>query len=164
MLLAAGAVRGKRIFLRLPLMQQVNIVVGTAQRSAATVRSKRISDHWKEIVLPAYSLRIAGTLRYFFLLLCMAVLPVALAGLAAPGGMAHWLKLLMRPFAIAILCLARSSTFSCERGRAWLTIHSSINCCTDWRWGRGSAPRCSTTWNAEPSLSLRRSTTAATYS
>ncbi len=104
-LLAAGAVVASELFLRLPLMQQVNIVVGTAQRSAATLRSKRISDHWKEIVLPAYSLRIAGASLLFFLLLCMAVLPVALIGLLAGGGLDHWLKLLMRPFAIAMLCL-----------------------------------------------------------
>ncbi len=86
-------------------MDQVSVIVGTARRSAATLRSRRISDHWKETVLPAYSLRMAGRSVFFFLLLCLVALPVALVGVVAPGGMAHWLELLMRPFAIAVLCI-----------------------------------------------------------
>ena len=104
-LLAVGAMGASELFLRLPLMRQVKIVVDTAQRSAATLRSTHISDHWKEIALPAYSLRIAGASLLFFLLLCGAVLPVALLGLVVPGGLDHWLELLMQPFAIAVLCI-----------------------------------------------------------
>jgi hypothetical protein len=104
-LLAAGAVVASEILLWLPLMRQVSVVVGTARRSAATLRSRRISDHWKGLALPAYSLRMAGRSLLFFLLLCLVVMPVALIGLIAPGGMAHWLDLLMRPFAIAVLCI-----------------------------------------------------------
>ena len=104
-LLVASAVVASEILLRLPLMDQVSVIVGTARRSAATLRSRRISDHWKETVLPAYSLRMAGRSVFFFLLLCLVALPVALVGVVAPGGMAHWLELLMRPFAIAVLCI-----------------------------------------------------------
>ena len=103
-LLVASAILASEILLRLPLLEQVNVVVRTARRSAATVRSKRISDHWKETVLPAYSLRMAGRSVFFFLLLCLVALPVVLAGLVARGGLAHWFELLMQPFAIAILC------------------------------------------------------------
>lgn len=116
-LLVVSAILASEIFMRLPLMDQVTLIVGTARRSAATVRSRRISDHWKEAVLPAYSARLAGRSFYFFLLLCLALLPVALAGLAAPGGMAHWLELLMRPFAIAIMC-ASSILYIVVRTRA----------------------------------------------
>ena len=59
-LLVVGAILASEIFMRLPLMDQVTVIVGTARRSAATVRSRRISDHWKETVLPAYSVRMAG--------------------------------------------------------------------------------------------------------
>lgn len=104
-LLVAGAVIASEILVRLPLIQQVSFIVATARRSAATVRSKRISDHWKETILPAYSLRIAGRSIYFFFLLCLVALPVVLIGMMAPGGIAHWLDLLMRPFAIAVLCI-----------------------------------------------------------
>ena len=104
-LLVAGAVAASELFLRLPLVRQVQDVLGTAKRSATTLRSKRISDHWKEVVLPAYSVRIAGKSILFFILLCVAVLPVAAIGLLAPGGLDHWLEFLMRPLAIAMLCL-----------------------------------------------------------
>jgi hypothetical protein len=104
-LLVAGAVVASEILVRLPLMRQVSVVAETAQRSSATVRSKRISDHWKQAVLPAYSLRIAARSLYFFLLLCLVLLPLALIGLLAPGGMTNWLDLLMRPFAIGVLCI-----------------------------------------------------------
>ncbi|MEO8454170.1 MAG: hypothetical protein ABI454_03335 [Sphingomicrobium sp.] len=103
-LLVVSAILASEIFMRLPVMDQVTVIVGTARRSAATVRSRRISDHWKETVLPAYSVRMAGRSLYCFLLLCLVALPVGLVGVAAPGGMAHWFELLMRPFAIAIMC------------------------------------------------------------
>ena len=105
-LLAAGAILASEILLRLPLMDQVSVIVRTARRSAATVRSRRISDHWKEAILPAYSLRMAGRALFFFLLLCLVALPVALIGLVAPRGMANWLQLLMQPFSLAVLCVS----------------------------------------------------------
>jgi hypothetical protein len=104
-LLVASAMLASEILLRLPLMDQARKVIDTARRSAATVRSRRISDHWKETVLPAYSLRMGGRSIYFFVLLCMVALPVALAGVVARGGLAHWFELLMQPFALAILCI-----------------------------------------------------------
>jgi hypothetical protein len=103
-LLVAGAIVASELFLRLPLMRQVASVVDLAQRSAATLRSKGISDHWKEVALPAYSLRIAARSIFFFVLLCCVVLPVALIGVVAPGGLAHWLEQLTRPFALVVLC------------------------------------------------------------
>lgn len=104
-LLFAGAIMASELFLRLPLMRQVTLITGTARRSAAVLRSNRISDHWKEAALPAYSLRIARSSILFFLLLCVAIVPVALIGLLARGGMHAWLELLMRPLAIAVLCI-----------------------------------------------------------
>jgi hypothetical protein len=105
-LLVAGSVMASEVLLRLPLMDQVSVIVRTARSSSAILRSKRISDHWKETVLPAYSLRMAGRSFLFFLLLCLVALPVALVGVVAPGGMGHWFELLMRPFALAILCIS----------------------------------------------------------
>lgn len=104
-LLIVGAVLASEILIRLPLMQQLSVVMGTAQRSAATMRSKRISDHWKQAVLSAYSLRIVARSLFFFLLLCLVLSPLALIGLLAPGGFANWLEVLIRPFAIAVLCI-----------------------------------------------------------
>ena len=103
-LLVVSAILASEIFLRLPLMNQVSVVVDTARRSAVTVRSSRISDHWKETVLQAYSARMAGRSFYFLLLLCLVLLPVALVGLIAPGGITHWFEYLIRPFALATMC------------------------------------------------------------
>ena len=105
-LLVVSAILASEIFLRLPLMSQVNVVADTARRAAATVRSSRISDHWKEAVLQAYSARMAGRSFYFLLLLCLVLLPVALVGVVAPGGMARWFEYLMQPVAIAIMCIS----------------------------------------------------------
>jgi hypothetical protein len=104
-LLVAASVLASELFLRLPLMRQVNAIMRTAPRCITTLRSNRISDHWKEVALPAYAFRIAGGSILFFLLLCIAVAPVALIGLLAPGGTDAWLELLMQPFAIAVLCI-----------------------------------------------------------
>ena len=116
--LFAGAIVASELFLRLPLLRQVNIIMTTAQRSVATLRSNRVSDHWKEVVLPAYALRIAGRSILFFFLLCIAVAPVALIGLLAPGGMDVWLESLMRPFAVAVLCIGSISYIVVRTGRA----------------------------------------------
>jgi len=105
-LLVVSAILASEIFLRLPLMNQVSVVADTARRAAATVRSSRISDHWKEAVLQAYSARMAGRSFYFLLLLCLVLLPVALVGVVAPGGMAGWFEYLMQPVAIAIMCMS----------------------------------------------------------
>ena len=113
-LLVASAILATEIFLRLPLMDQVNIALRIARRSAATVRSKRISDHWKEKVLPAYSLRMAGRSIYFFLLMCLVLLPVALVGLFADrAGSRTGSNCCCSPSRSRSCAFARSSIFSC---------------------------------------------------
>lgn len=103
-LLVIAAIIASELLLRLPVLEQATGLGKIASKSAATISSKRISDHWKERVLPAYSARMARASLLFFVLLCCAVAPVALIGLAAPGGEVRWLELLMTPAAIALLC------------------------------------------------------------
>lgn len=103
-LLVLAAVAASELLLRLPVLRQAQGIAAVTRKSAATIRSRRISDHWKETILPAYSLRMAGRSILFFLLLCAVALPVALAGFAAPGGMEHWIAVLVRPVPILILC------------------------------------------------------------
>lgn len=104
LLLIIAAILASELLVRLPVMQQAHGLGKVARKSAATISSKRISDHWKERILPVYSVRMARCSVLFFLLLCCAMAPVALIGLAAPGGEARWLELLMQPTAIALLC------------------------------------------------------------
>lgn len=103
-LLAVAAIVASELLLRLPVLREAQGLGEVARKSAALLASKRISDHWKERILPVYSARMARCSVLFFVLLCCAVAPVALVGLVAPGGETRWLDLLMQPAAIALLC------------------------------------------------------------
>ena len=102
--LIAG-VLASEAFLRLPLMPTIREVSATARKSGRVLSSKRISDHWKERVLQRYSLVIGKGSVLFFLMLCLALLPVALLGLIYPGGLSAWAEALMRPLVILVLCV-----------------------------------------------------------
>jgi len=69
---------------RLPIMPTLGAVLATTKRALHVVRASGISDHWKEVVVPRYALRIMiGTLS---LALCLAaLLAVFVAGFMAVG-------------------------------------------------------------------------------
>lgn len=92
-------------FLRLPLLPVIRRVTATARKSGQVLASKRISDHWKERILPSYAWVIGKGSVQFFAMLMLALTPVALLGLVFPGGMAAWGAALMRPVVIVVLCL-----------------------------------------------------------
>lgn len=100
-----AGVLASEAFLRLPLLPVIRKVTATAQKSGRVLRSKRISDHWKEKILPSYAWVIGRGSVVFFLMLMLALAPVALLGLVFPGGMAAWGAELMRPLVILVLCL-----------------------------------------------------------
>ena len=104
LLVALAAVLASEAMLRLPLVAQARGVIDVSGRSMHVLRSKRISDHWKERVLPAYSARMAKGSVGFLLSLVAALVPVALIGLALPGGLAAWLHELLRLPVILALC------------------------------------------------------------
>lgn len=104
LLVALAAILASEAMLRLPLLAQARSVIDVSGRSVRTLRSKRISDHWKERVLPAYSLRMAKGSVGFFLCLLAALAPVALLGLVAPGGFPAWIEFLLRPAVMVLLC------------------------------------------------------------
>lgn len=89
--------------LRLPILDRLVRMRRSADRSMHVLRSARISDHWKEKVLPAYARDMAGASIGFFVLLCLALLPLALVGIVYPGGMAAWGAALVRPMALVVL-------------------------------------------------------------
>ena len=105
LLIALSAVLASEAMLRLPLLAQARCVIEVSRKSMRLLASKRISDHWKERILPAYSLRMAKGSIGFFLSLCAALLPVVLLGLIAPGGLHAWFAALLSPLAILALCL-----------------------------------------------------------
>ncbi|WP_284165766.1 sulfotransferase [Frigidibacter sp. SD6-1] len=104
-LVTLAAVLASEALLRLPVIGRIAEVSATAQKAGRVLKSGRISDHWKERILPAYALRIGVGSVTFFLLLCLALLPVALLGLLYPPGLSAWMAALLRPMAILVLCV-----------------------------------------------------------
>jgi hypothetical protein len=77
-LLVLGTVAAVEAFLRLPVMETVHGLLGTMNKVQRTIRSPRISDHWKERILLAYAARLfSASLRVFGLIL-LAILPLML--------------------------------------------------------------------------------------
>ena len=103
-LVTLAAILASEAFLRLPVLGRIAEVSATAQKAGRVLRSSRISDHWKERILPAYALRIGLGSATFFVLLCIALLPVLIAGLLYPPGLLAWSEELMRPLVILVLC------------------------------------------------------------
>ncbi|PKP73029.1 MAG: hypothetical protein CVT84_15690 [Alphaproteobacteria bacterium HGW-Alphaproteobacteria-6] len=127
LLVILAAILASEALWRLPLMARVREVTAASRKAGRVLASKRISDHWKERVLPAYAWRIGRGSVGFFVLLCLGLLPAALPGLVLPGGLAAWATLLMRPAVIALLCAV-------SLGYLWIRSRA-----TDARPGRAGA-------------------------
>lgn len=70
------------LFLRLPFEPVVSRMARCGARASRVVSSRRISDHWKEKVMPGYAMRMGRctlTLALYFALLAVLVGGVLLA-------------------------------------------------------------------------------------
>ncbi len=68
------------VFLRLPFSCCLRRIISNAAKAASVLRSRKISDEWKEKVLPAYALRIGTNSVLVFLFMLVAVSPFILSG------------------------------------------------------------------------------------
>lgn len=101
--IAVATVAACEIALRLPLLAALKRLTGTAARALAVVRSPRISDIWKERILPAYAGRILrASLTLLGCLIAIVAPVVILAGLAS-GSLAAGSAALMRPGPLAVM-------------------------------------------------------------
>lgn len=83
-LVALASLACVELIVRLPAFDRMKAVLATAKRSVGVVTSKRISDHWKERVLPQYSLKIAvGSLATAGLIV-LAFSPIILLAVLGP--------------------------------------------------------------------------------
>lgn len=105
LLVIVAAVLASEALLRLPVMAKIKGVSDASQKAMRVLKSARISDHWKERVLPAYAKRIGFGSVAFFAMLCLGLLPVLVAGLIYPEGLVAWAEALMRPLVILVLCV-----------------------------------------------------------
>lgn len=101
-LLAVCSIAFVELFLRLGTFRRVQLMNGLARKAKWVVLSPKISDHWKEKVLPAYSLRLMGNSLMMFATLVGAVSPFLLSSLIGdPMGLgftalvASWLGILV---------------------------------------------------------------------
>lgn len=78
MLLGIGVLLSAELFLRLPIARSLNVLKGTAHKAIRTVSSSRVSDHWKEAVLPHYAFQIFKNSLVSFVLLLLALTPVGI--------------------------------------------------------------------------------------
>jgi len=73
------------LFLRLPIIATVRRSSQLANKSATLIRTEKISDHWKERVLPAYAgAMFVQTLR-LSVMIVIAFSPVVVALAVAPS-------------------------------------------------------------------------------
>ena len=105
LLVVVAAVLASEALIRLPALATIKAVSQASQKAMRTLKSGRISDHWKERVLPAYARQIGFGSVSFFVMLCLGLLPVLMAGLLYSGGLAAWAVALIRPEVVAVLCM-----------------------------------------------------------
>jgi len=85
--LAIAAVLTAELVFLLPLQPALAEIAATALKVRRVIGSRAISDHWKELVLPAYAFRIGFASIRSFGWLVLAFFPFVLLGLFWPGGL-----------------------------------------------------------------------------
>ena len=91
--LSVGVVMSTELFLRLPLDRSLNILKIAVQKAVSTIKSPKISDHWKEVVLPYYALQIFTNSLLCFLLLVIEIVPLGVISLVSEQTTANTLDL-----------------------------------------------------------------------
>ncbi len=90
--LGVSTFMASELFLRLPLLRCLQRIISNATKATSVLRSRKISDEWKEKVLSAYAIRIGANSILVFLFMLAAVSPFILLGL-----------LMKEDFAVAML-------------------------------------------------------------
>lgn len=71
-----GTILAVEVFLRTNFKVNINTILRLSKRSSATIRSAKISDHWKEKALIQYALRIFVHSLQLLLWLTLTVLAI----------------------------------------------------------------------------------------
>jgi hypothetical protein len=96
------------VFLRTSLKRNIGEMLDYTKRSYATITSKKVSDHWKEKVLPRYALRIF--VNSFCLLFCLilAASPILVVDFIGKQFGANVLGKMMTPLGVGISIILAS--------------------------------------------------------
>lgn len=99
-LLVPGTILACEVALRLPLGTVLETLRDTPRKAARVVGSKRISDEWKEKVLPRYAGQIMKASLLLLACLVAIALPVIVLATLATGSVAAGSAALLRPLVL----------------------------------------------------------------
>ena len=85
LLVSLMAILAVEYFLCLPFGREVGSLLAIAKKSVRVLGSRRISDHWKERVLPSYAQDIIKSTLYILLIRKEAVTVVKRGAIRVPG-------------------------------------------------------------------------------
>ena len=89
--LVFSAVLSSELVLWLPLARTLRVMTSAMRRSNKVLLSRKISDNWKEKVLPVYALRIFRSSLMLPLLLAIVLAPIVIVTwLLSPSPSAAW--------------------------------------------------------------------------
>ena len=101
--IVAATVIACEIALRLPLVTSVATMSATAGRALRVMRAPRVSDHWKERILPAYAGRLLKASLLLLASVLGIVLPVVLVVTLATGSLAETGVVSLRPVPLGLM-------------------------------------------------------------
>ncbi len=101
--IAIGTLVACEVALRLPLGRILATLTGSSRRAAEVVGSKRISDTWKERMLPVYARRIMTSSLGLFGCLLLIALPVVAVAAAVTGSLVAGSATLMQPVPLLMM-------------------------------------------------------------
>lgn len=104
------------LFMRLPIIATVRRSSIIAAKSATLIRAEKISDHWKERVLPAYAGALFMQTLKLTAMTVLAFAPVAIALLVSPFVNAPLMNLLISVPGIS-LSVAAAAIYAFVRTR-----------------------------------------------
>lgn len=102
LLLILGTMLVVECFFRLPmanLASRLNVLI---KKIMHTIGSQRISDHWKELVLPTYAGQLFLLSLNLFAVMCLALSPMLLIGIVGELADLKFSAFLATPLAIVI--------------------------------------------------------------
>ena len=93
------------LFCRIPIIHSVLQIKLIASKAARVLKSKAISDHWKERILPKYAFGISKYSILSFLYLVIAVCPFLVVGLLSSFIGLNFFSFISKPLPIASITL-----------------------------------------------------------
>ncbi len=103
LLVIVASVLASELLMALPILSTIARVLRFARKAAHLVSSKRISDSWKERIVPVYALHIIRGSLMFLAMLLLVLTPFLAVGIL--GGLAAWSEMMLRPEVMAAICV-----------------------------------------------------------